>query len=124
MLLKKFFQKIDDSAVGALVGRKLELLEKTDPERIYVENIRSFFNIPYKLAKLLCELAAREGSFIKKTGLVCPNEGCKRIIRSYANGATIPEKIVCKSCELEGNDHEFETSSLEKIVFYQLNREQ
>ncbi|HRD40962.1 MAG TPA: hypothetical protein PLC65_20200, partial [Bacteroidia bacterium] len=61
MSLIKLYQIIDRSFIGKFVERKLSIIENTDPERIYVENIRSFYNMPSFAAKTLCELAVREG---------------------------------------------------------------
>lgn len=100
--------------------RKAEIVEKTDPERVSVENIRSFFNIPTRWARFLCEMAVRQGVLRKKFGVECSNEECRRTIKSYDKRSDIPETIVCRTCELEGySQFEFETENLNIVEFYQ-----
>ena len=120
MWLKKFFQIIDKTPIGRFVDKKVELIESTDPDRIYVENIRSFFNLTTPIAKVLCEMAVRDKLFKKKVGFECPN--CGRIINSYNSNSEIPKKIKCDTCELlEKEDYLFNEINVNKITFYQLN---
>jgi hypothetical protein len=108
-MFKKFFKK------------KAELIEKTDPDRIYVENIRSFFNLPYSTAKKLCDMAVRQNFFRKKYGVFCKNADCKRIISVYNNMEDIPNEIECFVCEQnEKEQFVFDKSELEIVEFYQL----
>lgn len=73
----RFFDAIDRTPIGAFVARKREIVENTDPNRISVENVRSFFSIPRWLAAFLCEMAVREGAFAKHKAVHCPT--CGRI---------------------------------------------
>ena len=69
-------------------------------------------------------MAVVDHLFIKKIGLVCPNSECRRIISSYTSYEQIPETITCSICEDEDQiEYTFQTSSLEKIEFYQLNKQ-
>ncbi|MDC8104711.1 hypothetical protein MTQ00_09180 [Chryseobacterium sp. B21-037] len=120
MWLKKFFQIIDKTPIGKFVDKKIELIESTDPDRIYVENIRSFFNLTTPIAKILCEMAVKDKLFKKKVGIECPS--CGRIINTYNSTSEIPQKIKCDTCELlEKEDYLFPEVSVNKITFYQLN---
>lgn len=102
-----------------LLKKQSQLIRATDPERIYVENVRSFFHLPYKAAKVLCELAVKEGLFRKKYGVVCPS--CGRIIKSYNIKEEIDEEIECELCrDLEEPKHIFQKSEVEIIEYYQL----
>ena len=119
MLLQRFLEAIDRGWIGRYVARKQEIIEKTDPKRFYVENVRQFFGLRYSTAKFLCKVAARQGAFIEKIGYICPNEG--RMMRSYRSDAKVDETIVCKVCELNGEDRfEFDVNELEKITFYEV----
>lgn len=103
------------------LSHKTKILSNIDPDRIYVENIRSFFNMPYKLAKLLCEMAVRSRSFDKIYGVKCP--GCSRIIMSVQNISDIPDVITCEICEgLEREEFFFKRDEMEIIEFYRLRR--
>lgn len=123
MSLMKFFEIIDSSFIGRYISNRKEILEATDPERIYVENIRSFFNLPYWFAELLCELAVRGGVYTKHYGIFCKNEECERLIKSVADIAEIPKKAKCITCELlERNCFEHEYSDKDIVIFYKLKK--
>lgn len=122
MLLEKFLPIIDKSIIGKTVFNKQNIIEKTDPDRIFIENIRSFFNLRFSTAKFFCELAVKEKIFNRKIGYICPNNGCnERIIFSVSDGKAVPKKITCKMCKLnEENEFIFLTKDLKKLTFYQL----
>ena len=116
MSLEKFLNIIDRTAVGAAVERRKELIEKTDPKRIYVENIRSFFHFPRWLAKALLELAVRQGALEKRVGIICPNDD--RLIADFAPGEE-PADIHCIVCEMKGEDQStFDLPRCKKMEFY------
>lgn len=119
MWLKKFFQIIDKTPIGRFVDKKVELIESTDPDRIYVENIRSFFNLTTPIARVLCEMAVRDKLFNKKVGIECPC--CGRLIETYNSESEVPEKIKCDTCELlEAQTYIFSQKKVNKVTFYQL----
>lgn len=119
MSFEKFLSLIDRTRFGVIVDKKLDIVERTDPERIYVENIREFYNLPYVAAKTLCEIAVREHIFRKKIGIICPND--ESIIKSYDIDEEQDETVTCEKCLLrEEEKHSFDTKDLEKIIFYQL----
>lgn len=106
-----------------LLEKYLHTIEDINPNKIYVENVRHFLKVPTVMAKLLCEMAVVDRVFIKKTGLVCPNSDCNRIIASYSNSEKLPQEICCDICESnEKENFIFKTSGLKKIEFYQLNK--
>lgn len=99
---------------------KALIIEKTDTDRIYVENVRSFFNIPTKWAKYICKLAVRQGIFRKKFGVRCKNESCDRIIVVFNNEEEIPLTIECLHCQIDGKyDFSFNSKDLEIVEYYQ-----
>jgi len=107
--------------LSGIIDRKAEILSQLDPNRIYVENIRSFFNLPYRAAKFLCEMAVRQKYFRKKYGIICPNEECSRLIRSFDKKSEIPSHIACNHCEhLERENYEFDITKNNIREFYQL----
>lgn len=121
MSLIKLYQIIDKSFIGRFVENKLSIIENTDPERIYVENVRSFYNMPTVMAKALCGLAVKEGVFTKHYGLYCHNEDCGKMIMSVETEAQIPSKIHCDNCELlEKDDYDFVPDKRHTEVFYKL----
>jgi hypothetical protein len=120
MLLQRFLNLIDETPVGRLVEKKEELIDQLDPERIYVENVRSFFGIPFSLARLLCEMAVREGLFLRRYGVMCPQ--CDRIITSAESERELPEKLKCEVCEINERDrYEYDVKECTVITYYKLN---
>jgi len=95
-------------------------MASTDPDRIYIENVRSFFKLPKRVAWMLCEMAVKEGYFKKEVALTCPN--CGRVIKSSSkiNNTQI---INCSNCEVNEEDvFEFNEGDLNKIEYYKLNK--
>lgn len=121
MSSKKYLKIIDRTFIGSFVETKKKIIEIIDPDRFYLENIRSFFNFPRFFAKFLCELAVRRGLFNKRLGILCPN--CQRIIKSYKYGEEIGETFHCKICQsLRKPVYEFNKYQIKKLEFYQLRR--
>jgi hypothetical protein len=121
MSLKRLLNLIDNTKIGSLIDKKLTVVEKTDPDKIYVENVREFFNLSHGVAKALCDIAVKEDIFRKKIGVICPNDNCRRIIKSYDAEDKQDETITCLPCSLKGEEETtFNTNSMEKIIFYQL----
>lgn len=103
---------------------KAKIIEKTDPDRIYIENVRSFFNISSRFAKFLCETAVREGFFEKKIAIECINEDCKRIIKVLDND-DLPQTITCEICEIENKEkYTFEKNEYKIVEFYKLVKDE
>ena len=122
MFSERLLTIIEDSGIGRWVAHKREVVESTDPDRIYIENVRSFFGLPTRIAALLCRLAVRDGVFMQRAGVLCPNDG--RIIASYNTLHEIPEQITCQVCELSGEfPYEWTRDEVATIIYYVLVRE-
>jgi hypothetical protein len=131
MLLEKFSDIIDRSPIGASVAKRRKLIEQTNPNRIYAENIRSFFGIPKSVAIYLCDIAVREGLFEKRIGYLCPNDDCHSMLWDVAAGQKVPKDVVagqevpkilgCDNCEALGReDYEFGRNECRQIEFYRV----
>lgn len=121
MSLAKFLQTIEKSQIGRFFDRKRRLIEQLNPDRIYVENVRHIYNMPYFAAKIFCEMAVIDGIFEKKIGVECLNTECGRIVISVSDKKDLPDNILCKNCEiLERNKYEFPISDVELITYYKL----
>lgn len=104
---------------------KARIIEITDPDRIYIENVRSFFNISSRFAKFLCETAVRQGLFEKKIAIECTNSDCKRIIRVFDYSEELPEALNCIVCELEGKEkYKYDKSEYKLVEFYKLVKDE
>lgn len=102
-----------------IFNRQSKALEETDPDRIYVENIRSIFNISTRWAKYICKIAVRQGILKRKFAVECKNNNCLRVIKTFDNEFDIPKTIECRTCELEGQEYKFNTNELNIVEFYQ-----
>lgn len=121
MWLEKLFQIIDKSFVGKFIDKRLDLVKATNPKRIYVENIRSFYNLTTPIAKIFCEMAVKENLFKKRIGIECPK--CDKLIAHYTTNDEIPDKITCDNCQLlEEERYEFSKADMNELIFYQLNK--
>ena len=119
MSLVRFFDSVDKTFIGRLVERKAEQIRKTDPDRIYVENVRSFFGMTTPLARTLCELAVKEGVFERRVAAICPTD--HRVITTYTSKKEIPERLKCTTCELnEEEKYEFDDAELKLETYYKL----
>ena len=119
MFLQKFLNLIDETAIGRFVTRKEELIDQLDPDRIYIENVRAFFGIPFPVARGWCELAVNQGVFERRIALLCPQ--CQRVLVEVANEHDIPKLVTCTLCE--GNEcerYEFAGSELPRMTLYRL----
>ena len=102
--------------------KSLQTIKGIDQGRIFVENVRSAYNISRYDARLICEMAVQENLFEKRIGVVCPGEKCNnRFIAEYASYDEIPKVITCDICEAyDVEPSTYYTSELKKVEFYQL----
>lgn len=116
MWLDKFSAIVDAGPIGRAVDRRIEILQRINPDNIYVENLREFFGLPARLAKFFCDRAVKDGVFEKRIGFLCPNH--ENII-AYVDSDQPPQQdevVTCPICETEGRERsEFSTSELDHI---------
>lgn len=107
-----------------LTPKKIQkLLTELDPDRFYVENIRSLLGTNTRIANWICELAVKQGFFIKSYAVECKNDNCGRIIGSYSNISEIPLEISCQLCYEDGEAiSTFETKDLNIIPYYKYRK--
>lgn len=123
----KLLEIIDKTQIGKWVSKKQEQIENTDPQKIYVENIRSFFGVSTKVALFMCDSLVKQKKLTKHIGYICPNDTCKKIIFSEAYGNTIRRTDVsCINCEIRGEEsYSFDKGRLSTVIFYKMtNNEQ
>lgn len=118
----KLLEIIDKTSIGKWVEKKQSTIENTDPKKIYVENIRSFFGMSTKVARFFCDLAVREKKLTKHIGYICPNSNCKKILFSEKYGNTTKHlEVKCQNCEIRGEENfQFDKANLDSIIFYKL----
>ncbi|WP_298903282.1 hypothetical protein [uncultured Psychroserpens sp.] len=104
----------------SFLSAKKRIIEDTDPDRVYTENIRSFFNVNSRIARKLCDAAVKRGFFDKYIELRCPNDNST--IVSAERFEDIPDTIVCQNCQLnEADKYEFKKEDLSPNTFYKLS---
>jgi hypothetical protein len=117
MLFERFFRTIS-SVVPPNVFLNMDALAELDPEKIYVENVRSVLRVPSALAVRLCELAVRQGVFTRFVAVECP-DGSEGAVAERESD--LPLSVTCHR-EEDGFIHDVElpTAQLRKVIFYRL----
>lgn len=116
----RFFQIINNSFIGRFVDKRVELVAHTDPDRIYVENVRSFYNWSTPVAKMFCQMAVKDNLFKSKFIVECP-ECDKSFV--FDSRSDVPDYIECENCVLLENDKTgFLRGDCNVTEFYQLVR--
>ena len=95
------------------LNRKAKIVADTNPDKIFVENIRSFFNTSTREAKRICDIAVEEGVMKRKFAVRCKNKNCERIIQVFDSVEEIPETVYCRTCDIDGEEKStFQTTEL------------
>jgi hypothetical protein len=101
--------------------RRIQALSQIDPRRIYVENIRAVLGSSVWVAKLICETAVRQGIFVKRIQVMCPDGA---VALTVLSADEIPPTVPCRR-EVDGETEEsIECSDrLDRIEFYEYARD-
>lgn len=119
MLSHKLLKIIDGSFIGRVVSRKKEIIEGTNPDKIYIENVRSFFNISFRFATVLCEKAVEYGYFDRFYGYKCPIND--NIIYSSKTLISDSREFICGTCEDLGEEnYRHRSDELKVVIYYRL----
>ena len=122
MYFEKFFGAISKLLPGgADLDAKAIALSSLDPDKIYVENVRSVLGVSNAEARRICETATRQGVFSKRIEVLCPDGS---VAASADTVDDLPEVVHCWTEEgghFEETD--FQTTSLQKNVYYRLNEQ-
>ncbi|MDI1322265.1 MAG: hypothetical protein PSV36_05915 [Algoriphagus sp.] len=119
MLSPRLLKRIDNSFIGRIVSDKRDIIERTNPDKIYIENVRSFFNTSFGIAKFLCEKAVDFGYFEKYYGYKCPIHG--NVIYSSKTELEGDQEVYCGTCEDLGKEKfRYFANELNTVVFYRL----
>ena len=122
-ILISLWQKLSDIINRLFPVRPLpineEALAQLDPDKIYVENVRSLLNVSFKEAEAICEAAARQGLFKKGVEVLCPDGTVGADVDSEK---PLPPAVECW-VEEEGHlePRILNTDELKKIIYYRLN---
>ena len=122
MWLQKFLDIISSRlSINPLAGIEGALAE-LNPDKIYIENVRSVLGVSYRKALDICEVAVRQGFFKRGVEVLCPDGA---VAASADSEAELPPTVNCWT-EEDGHYKEIEqqTDKLRKIIFYKLNDRQ
>jgi hypothetical protein len=116
---KNFWQAISRLVPQATLSGKEALIAELNPDKIYIENVRSILNVSYENAKRICETAVRQGVFARSVEVMCPGGAVAAVADSEDK---LPRTV---HCWVDDSGHpaeiELATASLKKTVFYRLN---
>ena len=103
------------------VEKQADIIGQMKDGKLYLENVRAFFNMSTDNARFLCEQLVKEGTFQRHWAFLCKNSSCRRVIYETTDLINTPAKISCENCQdLEEEEYEFTTEFLDKIPFYTL----
>jgi hypothetical protein len=105
-------------ATAKIPQARIDALSRLNPQRIYIENVRSILGVNATEAIKLCENAYHQGLFGKGIEVRCP-DGAVAIAADAENA--IPQTVHCW-VEEDGHLEEKEvlTRDLERVSFYVL----
>ena len=97
----------------------VEKLSALNPERIYLENVRSILNVSAFQARLICDTAVRRGLFRRELLVLCPDGS---VGASAETPDKLPPTVPCWT-EIDGNFEraEVQTSTLRTLEVFALN---
>jgi hypothetical protein len=114
--LEKFLSTISRTFPGGPLAGREEALARLDPEKIYLENVRSVLGVSSSQAFRICEAAVRRGVFQRMTEVLCPDGA---VAASASMESELPERVHCWIDEGgQLADVEIPTSELTKTTFY------
>lgn len=122
MWFTKFLDIMNSIIPVSIPAHTLENLSRLDPNKFYVENVRSLLGVSTDKAKNLCDTAVRQGFFMTGIELICPDGS---VVKSIDKGEEIPKKVNCILQVDNGyEDVEFKIDELERNTYYRLNKKE
>lgn len=119
-LLKKLSQIISNVVASPkLSQREAEVLARLNPDKFYIENVRSILGVSHSAAAQICETAVRQGVFERRIEVICPDGA---VAASADIESHLPTTVTCWHEEAGHlQREELPTKDLEKVTFYRLN---
>ena len=119
MLLQKFFERISNVIPETVLLGDLRALSHLNPDKFYLENVRSVLGVSSAAAQRICDTAVRRRAFLQFVEVTSP-EGV-----GVAFAPTETELPLEVHYWTEQNGEHVETfvptADLRKTVFYRLN---
>lgn len=99
-------------------ARVEDAISKLNPDKIYLENVRSALGVSTEQARRICETAVRQGLFRQAVEVACPDGS---VAASASRESDLPETVRCWTGEGEHIEEvQLATADLKKTLFYQL----
>lgn len=116
MWFKKFLNIIADALPPKPSPNLLDNLTKLDPNKFYVENVRSILNVNYKRAIEVCQTGVQQGIFQECIEVLCPDG---TVAKTAVSEAELPETVPCVE-EVDGDyvEREYGIEELKKSTYY------
>lgn len=92
MSLTRFLDAISRLIPGTPLTGREEAIATLDPEKFYVENVRSVLGVSHDSALRICETAVRQGVFLRRVEVLCPDG---TVAASAGSEAELPEIVSC-----------------------------
>lgn len=120
-LFERFWKAITDLVPGSALSGREDALAKLNPERFYVENVRSVLGVSARSAQRVCDTAVRQGFFQTGIQVLCPDHS---VAVSAPTEAELPSSVHCWIEDRgELTEADLPTAELVKLRFYRLNNE-
>jgi hypothetical protein len=117
LLFERFLRTIS-SLFPVDLASTHEAIAKLNPEKIYVENVRSLLDVSTWRARQICETAVRQGVFERRVEVMCPDGA---VAASAATESELPETVRCWAETPDGFEESWvQTALLPKQPFYRL----
>jgi hypothetical protein len=118
LLLTRFLDTISKIVPGDPFAGREEAIAQLNPDKIYLENVRSALGVSTRKAQQIIETAVRQGVFQPFIEVICPDGA---VAASARTESELPGKVRCWK-EEDGNlqEEEVATETLKKVTFYRL----
>lgn len=121
MLFERFLKITKALLPGGPLSGKEEALSRLNPDKFYLENVRSVLGVSHRHALELCDAAVRQGYFRQRIEVMCPDG---TVAASANTESQLPTTVRCLSKDDEHFEEvELPTHSLSKLTSYSLNDE-
>ena len=99
-------------------AEQARLLAKLDPDKFYVENVRSILGVSTRSAAQICDLAVKQDLFERRVEVVCPDGS---VAASAATEDNLPSEVECEQ-KVNGfyESETLDTKALRKLTSFRL----
>ena len=114
--LMKLSDLVGKFVPDAIPPGDIEALSHLNPDKIYLENVRSVLDVSHRKAKSICDIAVKHGAFEEWIEVRCPDGSVPATAKTAAD---LPSTVRCW-IEIDGESEpvDMESASLPKVTFY------